>query len=121
MDNGILILLLLVAFNVKHFLADFVWQFEYMILEKGIYGAPGGIHHSGMHAFFTFGILVWINLPMALVGSVIDFIIHYHTDWAKQQTNKGCTPNDAKFWMLMGFDQMVHHLTYLALIGLAIY
>jgi len=120
-DNGILILLLLVAFNVKHFLADFVWQFEYMILEKGIYGAPGGIHHSGMHAFFTFGILVWINLPMALVGSVIDFIIHYHTDWAKQQTNKGCTPNDAKFWMLMGFDQMVHHLTYLALIGLAIY
>jgi len=32
------VVILLALFGVKHFLADFLWQFPYMVRDKGHYG-----------------------------------------------------------------------------------
>lgn len=106
---------------VKHFIADFVIQFDYMIKEKGFYGRSGGVHHSFIHGFGTFLIFGWFLHPMAFWAGVADFLAHYHIDWAKMKItqSKSYTANDKQFWFWLGIDQMLHGLTYLILVGWA--
>jgi hypothetical protein len=110
---------LLALFGIKHFIADFVMQYEYMVRDKGIYGAAGGIHHAAFHATLTLWILVFIvgNANVAIVLALLDGVIHYHIDWAKQKYTKGLTPADRKFWIWLGLDQCLHYLTYVAIIA----
>jgi hypothetical protein len=118
------ILILLAVFGIKHFVADFVLQFPYMIGQKGIYGARGGIDHASIHGILTFWIVLAFlgtgNALMAVTMSALDAVIHYHVDWAKQQLSQGTTPADRKFWILLGGDQALHYLTYILIIGLMV-
>ena len=113
------VFILLALFGIKHFIADFLMQFDYMLREKGIYGAQGGVHHSLVHASWTFLILVFFchdaNTIIAL--SFADFVLHYHIDYFKQHLNKGLTPADRKFWVWLGLDQALHYLTYVGIIS----
>ena len=61
------------------------------------------------------------SLLLALAITVGEFLVHYHVDWLKEQINrrKGWTVNDHNFWSLLGTDQFVHGLTYLAIVGCA--
>lgn len=113
------VFLLLALFGIKHFLADFLMQYDYMLKEKGIYGATGGVHHALLHASFTFLILVFFcNTADEIIAlSAVDFFIHYHVDFIKQQLNKGYTTADRKFWLLLGADQALHYLTYIGIIA----
>ena len=115
------VFLLLVAFGIKHFLADFVLQFPYMLGEKGIYGATGGVHHALLHAAFTFFILVFVATSAnEMIGlAALDFAIHYHVDFIKQQLNKQLTTADRRFWLVLGLDQGLHYLTYIGIIYVA--
>ena len=112
-----LIIVFLALFGIKHFICDFLLQFPYMISQKGIYGADGGIHHAGFHTLFTFLILAPFIGIVAVLPAVVDGVVHYHIDWAKQQLNQGLTPADRKFWIWFGLDQALHYLTYVAIIG----
>jgi hypothetical protein len=116
------LLLGLALLGIKHFLADFVLQFPYMVRDKGIYGAEGGIHHAMLHASFTFLILVFLanNANDIILLSLLDGVLHYHIDWAKQQLNKGLTPADRMFWAWIGLDQALHYLTYLGILSLLV-
>lgn len=109
---------LLVMFGIKHFIADFWMQYDYMVREKGIYGAPGGVHHAATHASWTFLILIpFIKNPdQLLVLPLLDGALHYHIDWAKQQLNKNLTQADRQWWIWMGLDQALHYLTYIGII-----
>jgi hypothetical protein len=113
------VFVLLALFGIKHFVADFLMQYDYMLREKGIYGATGGVHHAIVHASFTFLILVFFchdaNLIIGL--AFLDFAIHYHVDFIKQKLNKGLTPADRKFWVWLGADQALHYLTYIGIIS----
>lgn len=113
------VFILLALFGVKHFVADFLMQYDYMLREKGIYGATGGVHHSLVHASFTFLIIIpFISSPyQLLILPLFDFIAHYHIDWAKQQLNCGLTSADSMFWIYLGLDQALHYLTYIAIIA----
>ena len=113
------VFLLLSLFGIKHFIADFPLQYQYMVKEKGTYGAPGGLHHSMVHACFTFLILVFFcDNAYAVIGlSLLDFVAHYHIDWAKQQLNRGLSIQDDRWWTLMGLDQCLHYLTYVGIIA----
>ena len=53
------VFILLALFGIKHFICDFLMQYDYMLREKGIYGATGGVHHAIVHASFTFLIIVF--------------------------------------------------------------
>jgi hypothetical protein len=113
------VFILLALFGIKHFVADFLMQYDYMLREKGIYGATGGLHHAIVHASFTFFILVFFcpdaNTIIAL--SFVDFVLHYHIDYFKQKLNQRLTTADRQFWIWLGADQALHYLTYIGIIS----
>lgn len=115
------VFLLLALFGIKHFIADYLMQFDYMLREKGTYAADGGIHHALLHASFTFLILVFFcdNADIIIGLAFVDFVLHYHIDWCKQQLNRGLNSADRMFWVWLGLDQALHYLTYIGIIYVA--
>ncbi len=113
------ILLLFLGFACKHFLCDFVLQFDNMIREKGTYGARGGLYHAGLHGWFTVIVLLPFFPEIAVFAGIADFIVHYHIDWVKMQLRKNLTFSDRKYWIYFGVDQLLHYLTYIAIIAWA--
>ncbi len=117
--NDVIVLFLLLG--LKHFIVDFPLQaFPYQYRNKGTYGHPGGMLHSGLHIVGTFfAVLFFVPPGWALLISVLDGECHYHIDWAKVQiTNRmgwGPTTHE-QFWILLGFDQLLHFITYVAIV-----
>ncbi len=110
---------------VKHTLADFFLQTRYQVLNKGIYGHPGGILHSAIHVILTLPVFLVLAPASALAGALIlagEFSIHYHVDWLKERVVKGFgwKADDAPFWHALGLDQLIHLLTYVAIIILLV-
>lgn len=53
---------------------------------------------------------------------LMEYSFHYHIDWAKMNISKKMgwkahTHNE--FWILLGVDQLLHYLTYCAILFLA--
>ena len=103
----------------KHFLLDFPLQTPYQYLNKGKYGHPGGLLHSGLHGLATLLIFALVT-PFAYLFALADFLIHYHIDWAKVQINNHyqLNPQTPRFWTLLGLDQYLHAMTYIAMVSL---
>jgi hypothetical protein len=57
---------------------------------------------------------------MALVYGIVDFLVHYHIDWAKMRLNSyyKWTPDKPQFWTLLGLDQYLHAMTYIVMVAL---
>jgi len=109
----------------KHAIADFYLQNAYQYLNKGTYGHPGGFIHAGIHVALTplvYLVLVPGSLLIAGVIAVGEFLLHYHIDWAKEQITRrnGWTAQCPGFWYALGTDQLVHGLTYLAIVAVLI-
>lgn len=116
-------LLFLILLEVKHFLFDFVFQTPYQIRNKGTYGHPGGLLHSGLHVAGTAAALAVVSPPAGLFAAILvgEFVVHYHVDWGKEQImRRHGTTGDAFFWRLTGFDQLLHQITYVAIAYVAI-
>jgi hypothetical protein len=62
------------------------------------------------------------DINYSIIIGIIDFVFHYHIDWAKININKryNYTPENPKFWVWLGADQLAHSLTYLMLVWLAV-
>jgi hypothetical protein len=119
------ILLAFIVLSAKHTIGDYILQSPYQFKNKGIYGHPGGILHSALHAILTlpvFLILPPATLILALAIIVGEFVIHYHIDWSKEKLNKRyeLTQCNERYWYLFGFDQLAHSITYVAIIALLI-
>jgi hypothetical protein len=112
------VLLVFCLLQIKHFLADFVFQTPRMMHEKGTYGAAHGVYHSLCHSAGTLLAFVWLHPIIGLVTAFFDFLLHYHIDWAKSNINKKYkyTQDNPKFWMWFGLDQLAHQFTYIMLI-----
>lgn len=111
--------MLLALLFIKHFIADFLYQPPFQWKNKGTYGHLGGLVHAGQHSLLTLLILLFFMAPALALGlSLAEFVIHYHMDWFKMWFNKkkgwGATTHN-EFWVLMGFDQLVHSLTYVGI------
>jgi hypothetical protein len=110
------LLLLLVLLQIKHWYVDFVDQTTAEIASKGIYGDQSGVNHSAKHAIGTMLCVLAITGVdyIALTGVVafVDFVLHYHIDWAKMQYSNS-NNRTKQFWMHLGSDQMAHQLTYI--------
>ncbi len=115
------IIVLLALFGIKHFLADFLWQFPFMVRDKGRYGAEGGMTHALLHGVLTFFVLIGFTRPeVAVTLALIDSVIHYHIDWAKTNLSQDLTIEDHRFWVWFGLDQTLHYLTYIAIIAIIV-
>lgn len=118
-------ILILLALFTKHFIVDFPLQaFPYQYRNKGTYGHAGGILHAWLHLIGTFLVLIWFTDTVIAVGlALVDSVIHYHIDWAKMKLNayfKWSPTTHESFWILLGFDQYLHALTYFLLCYLLI-
>ena len=126
MDNAsVTHALIVVAFlQLKHFVCDGPLQTLAMVKSKSIYGAPLGILHSALHGLGT-GLVFLIAAfsPTLAIGlAVLDFAIHYHVDFTKENIIKyfGWNTDNAPFWWALSADQTLHQFTYLALCILAL-
>ena len=112
------IVLLLLALQFKHLVVDWILQPPWMWKNKGTYLHIGGIVHSAFNAVTT-GICFLLVTPHILCIIIIDFLVHYHIDWAKMNitriTNWKPTTHP-EFWWLTGFDQYLHQVTYILLL-----
>lgn len=78
------IFILLIFFQVKHFIADYILQGKYML---GKFSPDWGfffplLAHSSVHALFTLGVCLLIA-PSLWWLSVIDLVIHFIMDRIK--------------------------------------
>ncbi len=131
-----LVLAFLVAFQVKHFVADYPLQGRYML---GKFRQDWGfvtplLAHVGVHAVGTFLITCWFGVVQALCLALFDAVIHFTMDRLKASKSylgrfKPLTADTAPtatseqwrsntfFWWSLGLDQAVHHLTHYAVIA----
>ncbi len=116
------VLLVLVLFQVKHLVADFLLQSQYILENRRKYGHPGGLLHVGYHVAGSAICLLVVgcDLRTLVVLLVAEALIHYHLDWTKDNlvASKSLTTTDAGFWNFLGLDQLLHQFTY---IGMAWY
>lgn len=116
-DVTLLIMTLLI---LKHFIIDFPLQTPYQWMNKGTYGHMGGILHAGLHGVATMIILsFFVFSPLPFLLGLFDMVVHYHVDWAKMKINKhyGWKADEhPEFWIALGVDQLLHYLTYIAIL-----
>ena len=117
-------ILLLLLLQLKHLIIDFPLQRPFQYLNKGIYGHPGGIIHSLAHGCGTYICFALCSLPFTWFAwwvVIAEMILHYHIDWAKVNYQKWMgwdMKTHEEYWWLLGFDQFLHQLTYIAIIAL---
>jgi uncharacterized protein DUF3307 len=107
------------VFALKHYFADFVLQPNWMAAGKE--RARGWVvplaAHAGCHAVLTM-VVAFIMAPGLWWLGVVDFLVHGGIDRAKGSAS--CQLNlkqdEASWWWIFGFDQLLHHFTHLAFI-----
>ncbi|HET7369725.1 MAG TPA: DUF3307 domain-containing protein [Gammaproteobacteria bacterium] len=115
-----LFLLLLIAFQIKHFVADYLLQPAWMVRGKDDLAHAGGYAHAALHGLGSAAIMLLFGLaalPLAVLA-IADCVIHYAVDFAKARWSRS-HPADIKsrtFWMAHGADQFLHQLTYAVMI-----
>ena len=111
-------------FQIKHFICDYVLQTAWQYQNKGKYGHPGGLFHAAVHVVGTSFVFLLIPPTAALAAAILigEFIVHYHIDFTKEQITRRAkwTLTDAGYWWTLGADQMLHHLTYVAILAVLI-
>lgn len=123
-----IVLELMALLQLKHLVADWIIQPRWMHQNKGTFGHPGGIAHSGFHALLT-GAILFPMAPLVLVWSLAagEFFVHYLIDWGKMNLNRGLGlvprpeapyvwPASEGFWILVGLDQWLHQVWYLVVV-----
>jgi hypothetical protein len=117
--------LLLIIFQIKHFISDFPLQREYM-LKKTMPGwefVPPLALHCAVHSSFTLAIVLAINTQLWWLAA-LDFVVHFSMDRIKSGPKYLGRFHDRDrpgFWNALGFDQMVHHFTHYYIIWVIIH
>jgi Protein of unknown function (DUF3307) len=118
-----LLLAAVVYLLVKHAIADFFLQTAFQWRNKGAYGHPGGLVHVAIHAVLTLPVFLILRPRTAAAAAgvlLLEAVLHYHIDWLKDRLVKRqqWTAADDSYWRALGLDQMLHGLTYAAMIWL---
>ncbi|WP_202310076.1 DUF3307 domain-containing protein [Mesorhizobium sp. L-8-10] len=117
-------LAMLLCFQLKHFVADYLLQPGWIRRGKGDMRCFGGYAHAGLHAFGSLPAFLIAGLePGAiLLLCAAEFTVHYATDHTKDGLSgrSGAGPDSAAYWALHGADQCLHQLTYVGLVFVAL-
>lgn len=113
------IIILLIIFQIKHFLADYPLQNQYMLgkFKGGSDWVVPLMAHCTVHAWLTAWIILFTN-PSLWWLCLVDFSLHFTMDRIKawKLLLGRFKPEQPYFWWALGFDQMVHHLTHYLII-----
>ena len=142
--------ILLIFFQIKHFVADYLLQNKYMLgkFKSGWDFVPPLLLHAGVHGAFTLSLILLCNWFIAIPTAVIvgltlfDMVSHFLIDrvkaspkmlgkykvlggWSLSSFTTSASEEDKKankyFWWSLGLDQMCHHLVHYAIIAILIY
>jgi hypothetical protein len=111
-----LVFILLVTFQLKHYVADFPLQSSWMLNKR----LPGWgfvvplATHCVVHAGVTLLVIFIVN-PQLWWLAIVDFCIHFTMDRCKSAAHylgRFNNPTRQSFWNCFGLDQLVHHLTH---------
>lgn len=109
----------MLGFQFKHLVADYFLQFDWMVAEKSDIRKLGGYAHAGMHIVGSAIVLLLarVSISMILALLVAEFVVHYALDYTKIHYSRDVSieTSPQKYFALHGFDQFLHHLTYLAM------
>lgn len=124
MEMMTLTLAMLVCFQLKHFVADYLLQPGWILRGKGDLRCAGGYAHAGLHAAGSLPAFLVAGLGLAAILPLVvaEFAVHYATDYTKAglSARSHAGPNTRTYWALHGADQFVHQLTYVGLIFFAL-
>jgi hypothetical protein len=111
---------MLVWFQVKHYVADYLLQPGWVLGGKGDMRKIGGYVHAGVHAIASVPayLIAGLGAVEIVLFVVVEFVIHYFIDFAKAALSSRSTagPTTWSYWAMHGADQFVHQLTYAGLI-----
>ncbi len=113
--------LLLFVLMCKHAICDLAIQSFRTPTDKYKYFNKGLHMHSLDHGIGAFIVLLFFVNPLyAALFAFIDYIFHWHIDWAKTNITRkyGWTKDGKEFWRLQTFDQMAHYATYALIVYL---
>lgn len=111
------VFMLMIVFQVKHFAADYIFQYNYMLKKV----SPGWdflvplLLHCFVHSLLTL-IICLIFTPHLWWLSLVDFVIHFFLDRLRsgpRYLGRFKDPHKSIFWWILGADQMMHHLTHI--------
>lgn len=114
------ILILYIAFRLKHFTCDFILQTDWMALTKGQPGKEGYkalFTHTFIHAMGTL-LVTAVLAPAFWWLAIVDFVLHSFIDRLKGLVTlrKEWTVKDTMFWWMFGLDQEAHNFTHLGFV-----
>ena len=115
---------MLLCFQLKHFVADYLLQPAWVLRGKGDVRQIGGYAHAAVHALGSLPafLIAGLSALQILAFLVAEFAIHYVIDYSKAAISrrKPAGPTTRFYWALHGADQLMHQLTYTGLIYAAL-
>ncbi len=114
------VFLMLCLLLIKHMFADYYLQTPKMLSGRGEYFHLGRAQHAAVHVvgsvvvFLVFG----APLPFILIIVALEWFIHFNIDYVKARYSdkKRLEPTQPAFWRAAGLDQLMHNLTYVAMV-----
>ncbi len=120
------ILALYLSFRAKQVICDFFFQTGWQAMAREAALTREGMKalavHAGMHAAFTFLLLVVFAAPLWWLA-IVDFFVHAAIDRAKASIvlKNGWTYKNHQYWWAFGLNQEAHNLTHLVYIILIVW
>ena len=120
MQTETLMIVVMICFQLKHYIADYLFQPAWILRGKGSIRSPGGYVHAGIHAVCSLPVLAIAGLgllPMLLLAAA-EFVVHYAIDYGKSalSARTRCGPTTQLYWAMHGGDQLLHQFTYIAML-----
>jgi len=118
------IFILLIAFQVKHFLCDYPLQTPYMLgkFKEVDWFAPLSLHCFTHAAGTLIVLLLFTNSELLFIYVLLDYCLHFIMDRVKASPKMlgRFKPDNKYFWWSLGGDQAWHHLTHYLIIYLVV-
>lgn len=114
------VFLMLCLLLVKHMFADFYLQTPKMLAGRGEYFHLGRAQHAAVHVAGSVIVFAVFGAPLTfiLIVAALEWIIHFNIDFVKASYSdkNRLEPSQAAFWRAAGLDQLMHNLTYVAMV-----
>ncbi|MCA0907640.1 DUF3307 domain-containing protein [Ruegeria sp. HKCCD6228] len=114
------VFLMLCLLLIKHMFADYYLQTPKMLSGRGEYFHLGRAQHAAVHVVGSVVVFLVFGAPLSfiLIVGALEWFIHFNIDFIKASYSdkKRLEPTQPAFWRAAGLDQLMHNLTYVAMV-----
>nr|WP_171232644.1 DUF3307 domain-containing protein [Ruegeria sp. HKCCA4812] len=114
------VFLMLCLLLIKHMFADYYLQTPKMLSGRGEYLHLGRAQHAAVHVVGSVVVFLVFGAPLSfiLIVGALEWFIHFNIDFIKASYSdkKRLEPTQPAFWRAAGLDQLMHNLTYVAMV-----